>query len=747
MFKDDACLEKFVTILVGMSVAGAATSGVAIPPGASEALISGGGLLSRLSGQRRSDAQRIIRETTKTVRAQWTVWIPHSSRTDERDLANAVTSFEEVVPRIAPRSADVVGKRLDASALANLMLERAEVVRPELYADKSPQNATAKLAREFLHELVRRSYTLLTANADYLDRIAPDLWRGVLEGLGEIKEDTGAIRVDTGAIRGEIGELKAMLAAMADKTEAARASGITDDALIALARRISEEVEDAQQAFRELQGAVEIAIRVQEEGAAGTNLGAFVDEVLRRVARLSATGNYDDAASEVDTALAAEEAEHKERVLRLLDAGIEQDLLRRRPEAVADRLVRKTELENEAGTSLFEALRAIQDIWYERGRDKGINFDLEVAIMLAERTCDIADGPDQTGEALNDFGSAVATLGARQNETVRLEEAISAYRLALEARTRDRVPLDWAMTQMNLGNTLATLGQRESGTARLEEAVSAYRLALEERTRDRVPLEWAMVQMNLGIALKSLGQRESGTAHLEEAVSAYRLSLEERTRDHAPLDWATTQMNLGNALFILGERETGTARLQEAVLAYSLALEEMTRNRVPLEWATTQMNLGNALSILGQRESGTARLEEAVSAYRLALEERTRDRAPLDWAMTQMNLGNALFILGERESGTARLQDAVSAYRLSLEEITRVRVPLDWASVQMNLGTALFVLGGRVGDLDRLAEAKVSLLSAKEVLEAAGIDLYREHISYWLEEIERTTAEIEAGGS
>jgi hypothetical protein len=32
---------------------------------------------------------------------------------------------------------------------------------------------------------------------------------------------------------------------------------------------------------------------------------------------------------------------------------------------------------------------------------------------------------------------------------------------------------------MNLGNALSALGERESGTARLEEAVLAYRAALE----------------------------------------------------------------------------------------------------------------------------------------------------------------------------------------------------------------------------------------------------------------------------
>ena len=45
------------------------------------------------------------------------------------------------------------------------------------------------------------------------------------------------------------------------------------------------------------------------------------------------------------------------------------------------------------------------------------------------------------------------------------------------------------MTQMNLGSALFRLGERESGMARLEEAVDAYRAALQEMTRERVPLD------------------------------------------------------------------------------------------------------------------------------------------------------------------------------------------------------------------------------------------------------------------
>jgi tetratricopeptide (TPR) repeat protein len=91
-----------------------------------------------------------------------------------------------------------------------------------------------------------------------------------------------------------------------------------------------------------------------------------------------------------------------------------------------------------------------------------------------------------------------------------LGQAVAAYRAALEERTRERVPLDWAMTQNNLGNALFTLGEREGGTARLEQALAAYRAALEELTRERVPLDWARTQTNLGTALSTLGERESG---------------------------------------------------------------------------------------------------------------------------------------------------------------------------------------------------------------------------------------------
>ena len=313
----------------------------------------------------------------------------------------------------------------------------------------------------------------------------------------------------------------------------------------------------------------------------------------------------------------------------------------------------------------------------------------------------------------HNLGTALLRLGRRESGTTKLEEAVAAFREALQEHTRERVPLKWAMTQNNLGNALLRLGERESGTTKLEEAVAAFREALQEHTRERVPLKWAMTQNNLGLALLSLGQRESGTAKFEEAVAVYREALKEWTRERVPLNWALAQHNLGNALGNLGQFE-------EAVTAFREALKEYTRERLPLMWATTQNSLGRVLLGLGGRESGTEKLEEAVAAFREALKEQTRERVPLDWAMTQNNLGNALRTLGARESGTARLEEAVAAYRDALKEWTRERVPLEWARTFGNEGVALMFLAERRGDAAMAKTALSQINAAFETMRDGG---------------------------
>jgi tetratricopeptide (TPR) repeat protein len=257
---------------------------------------------------------------------------------------------------------------------------------------------------------------------------------------------------------------------------------------------------------------------------------------------------------------------------------------------------------------------------------------------------------DQRGGLWRALGLASAVMGEQKGESGWLDQAVAAFRAALEVRTRERVPLDWAMTQNDLGTALWNLGAREDGTVRLKEAVTAFRAALEVRTRERIPLQWARTQNNLGNALNTLGEREDGTARLKQAVEAYRAALEVWTRERAPLDWAAAQNNLGRAL---GEREDGTERLEQAIAAYRAAIEVRTPARVPLDWAKTQNNLGNALRALGEHEDGTERLDQAVAAYRAGLKVFRGAGARHYVGIAEANLGRAEALLAQRQGRSA----------------------------------------------------------------------------------------------
>jgi len=116
--------------------------------------------------------------------------------------------------------------------------------------------------------------------------------------------------------------------------------------------------------------------------------------------------------------------------------------------------------------------------------------------------------PELNEEAIQDLNQRWAEAEMR-GDIAALKESIETWHLVLQQRPRDRVPLDWAMTQNNLGNAPERLGERESGTTHLTEAVAAYRAALEEQPRKRVPLDWATVQNNLGDALTTCSRLEA----------------------------------------------------------------------------------------------------------------------------------------------------------------------------------------------------------------------------------------------
>lgn len=142
--------------------------------------------------------------------------------------------------------------------------------------------------------------------------------------------------------------------------------------------------------------------------------------------------------------------------------------------------------------------------------------------------------PDTWLMAKSNLGNSLANLGRIRNDQTLLDKALIAHRLALEEQSG----LNWAMTQNNIGTTLMLRGQGSSGADRifrLTEAVEAYRLALEIRTKDRVPVDWATTIGNQGATKRLLAETLNDLSMAQEALSQMREAAETfRTHGHIP---------------------------------------------------------------------------------------------------------------------------------------------------------------------------------------------------------------------
>ena len=82
---------------------------------------------------------------------------------------------------------------------------------------------------------------------------------------------------------------------------------------------------------------------------------------------------------------------------QLLNAAINQHLLAYDAVGAARQITKRLTLETTDPAGLFDALRREQEIWYERGRDRGLRLDLEIAISLARTSHEWASEADQRG--------------------------------------------------------------------------------------------------------------------------------------------------------------------------------------------------------------------------------------------------------------------------------------------------------------------------------------------------------------
>ncbi|MCB0041377.1 MAG: CHAT domain-containing protein, partial [Caldilinea sp.] len=214
-----------------------------------------------------------------------------------------------------------------------------------------------------------------------------------------------------------------------------------------------------------------------------------------------------------------------------------------------------------------------------------------------------------------------------------IEEAIAAYRQALEVMTRAAMPVEWAQAMMNLATAYSDR-IRGDRAQNIEEAIAAYRQALEVMTRAAMPVEWATSMMNLATAYKNR-IRGDRAQNIEEAIAAYRQALEILTPDSLPDDCRRTARSLANLCFSEG-------RYAEVLEPHRLAMravdnlfrETLARSSQEVELAEIQGLPANAAYALARLDRLTEAVEtmEAGRARLLAeaLEQNRRDLEQLE---------------------------------------------------------------------------------------------------------------------
>ena len=297
---------------------------------------------------------------------------------------------------------------------------------------------------------------------------------------------------------------------------------------------------DLQTAYTGLRGALQAAAEMKAQIDRLSNMDDQLAIILRRVAELNDQGLRDEAGERLDAAIKAKEAELE----TLQDAALNQDRLRNRPEAAAQRLVARLKASAPAGGVFLATADQLVE-WKKRGERFGDPFDLAVALELARLNHARAKGP-QVGQALLSLGVCHLALGKRQSDGGHLQKAVEAFKLTLQEAPRRLQPENWAIAQNNYGNALSRLGEREGDNTRLLAAVAAYEAALTVRTKETAPIDWAGTQNNLGTALRWLGTIGTQPEQCDRAAQAFDHCLSVRTRDDAPFLWARTQWNLAD---------------------------------------------------------------------------------------------------------------------------------------------------------------------------------------------------------
>lgn len=419
-----------------------------------------------------------------------------------------------------------------------------------------------------------------------------------------------------------------------------------------------------------------------------------VAEARANLIRTAAKGHFEDAWAEYEIALQTLAQEHvgprAESLMKQLQALDGKDA--RAVVALGEELLLLVEALGSPGFTAQALLRTAAGYYADLGHNP--EESLERVIELCQQALDTLDTIQAEDEdhrnlriqALHNMGAAFSRR-SRGDPEANHERGCSLQRQVLAEVTLEADGRVWAMANTNLGMSLVhrALELRPGSPERegqIAEAVGCFERALEWRSFDRDPLDWAFTQSGLGIAIANHGvgdrrenlmraieyHRESArgfsaagndelqaqalyniaceklmlaqdentpederTALLRSAQDDTRRSLDMRPLELAPVDAGRTWDRLAKAKELCGD----TAG---AMVALKNALVGMTPQTAPQGCRQAARELAHLATDAEDWEAAAGAWEIAVEAAVVALEYRADTGGRFTELGQQMNL-------------------------------------------------------------------------------------------------------------
>lgn len=300
-----------------------------------------------------------------------------------------------------------------------------------------------------------------------------------------------------------------------------------------------------------------------------------------------------------------------------------------------------------------------------------------------------------------------------RGEQAAVEQAISAYELAISLLDRKANAAQWAKTVNNLANSYSIMADRVLDTAPAEKAIALYResLSVEERPQQERATTWS----NLGIALHTLALRRNDTALYAEAEQAFDAALKLRDAEKERVAWALDLLNAANLDLGLADRNGDKPRYLRAKERITQALAVIDPSTEKLRWAQGMNNLAIVTRVLGAQSGNVDQVKEALATYEKVLPVFDRKTFPLDWGNTSGNIAIAHTNIGAMTADVKEFETAASHYEEALAEVTRARSPVFWARLQNSYGMTRQVLGMMKSDPNLLEAAADNFRNALDV--------------------------------